>query len=790
MAAKSAISDVSRVQNIPLAIANKIKSLVPERGFDVSQVVAVEGKEPAKMPKVNLKNCYKYVPDLRKLINGQDSADIQLSDQANNVASMLTYAQELEDTNRQVGIHACGVIIGADDLTKFAPICTIKDKKLNKDVVVTQYDGHVVESVGLIKMDFLGLSTLTLIKEALSNIKKTHGIDIDIDNIPIDDKRTYELYGSGHTIGTFQFESEGMQKYLCELKPTQLTDLIAMNALYRPGPMDYIKTFIDRKLGKEPIVYDIPVMEKYLKDTYGVTVYQEQVMLLSQLLANFTKGEADTLRKAMGKKNFAMLAILKPKFMEGGKKNGHDPKVLEKIWSDWEKFASYAFNKSHAACYAWVAYQTGYLKAHYPAEFMAANLTQNSSDIKKVKKFMEECKAMKINVKGPDINESELNFTVNKKGEIRFGLGGIKGVGTGAVDAIVREREKNGRYKDVFNFVERVSLTACNSKTIQSLAIAGAFDNLGIRREQILAEMPGNIKFLDALMRYGNNYQSDKEQNTNTLFGTMSDVVSIQRPTPPDVPDMPMLEKLNLEKECVGMYLSAHPLDPFRFDLEHFCNISPRDLNNINNLQNREVTFGGLVTDIREGISKSEKPYKIFTIEDFLGSGEVALFGKEYESYSRMVVKNEKLYIRGKIAESRFPDKDGKRPFKLQIEGINMLSNIRERLIKKLSIDMDLKMVNETTVEMLRKAFSTKGSVNLSFMLIDAENGLTLNLMSRNTSIDMNDEVIQFLLENQNIMEYRLNDGKIKRRKVEERTEQADEKEEDTKMPNDEPEID
>ena len=437
MATKSSIADVGRVQKVPIPKVNEIKAFVPDKFPDSIK------DEKGKTPKVNLKNCFKYVPEMKALVEGDDE----------NISSMLTYAQQLEETNRQIGIHACGVIIGASDLTNYAPLCTIKDKDTKEDVLVTQYDGHVVETVGLIKMDFLGLKTLTQIKDALANIKKTRGIDVDIDNIPIDDEETYKLYSSGNTIGTFQFESPGMQKYLRELKPTVFEDLIAMNALYRPGPMDYIPTFIARKTGREPISYPIPIMEKYLKDTYGVTVYQEQVMLLSRLLADFTRGESDKLRKAMGKKQMETLQELKGKFMDGGKSNGHNEKILDKIWKDWEKFASYAFNKSHAACYSWVAYQTAYLKAHYPAEFMAANLTVAKDDIKDVTKFMDECKNMKISVLAPDVNESEMNFTVNSHGDIRFGLGGIKGVGEDAVEAILQERAKNGKFLSIFDFV-------------------------------------------------------------------------------------------------------------------------------------------------------------------------------------------------------------------------------------------------------------------------------------------------------------------------------------------------
>ena len=776
MATKSSLADVCRVQKIDLKISNAIKKLVPDRDFDENQVKAVEGSVPKKMPKVNLKNCYKYIPDFKKLLEGQDTADIQLGDAAEAIPSILTYAQELEDTNRQIGIHACGVIIGADDLTKFAPVCTVKDRKTNQDVVVTQYDGHVVESVGLIKMDFLGLSTLSLIKEAIRNIKKTTGKDIDIDHIPIDDKLTYKLYSEGRTIGTFQFESPGMQKYLRDLQPTQISDLIAMNALYRPGPMDYIPQFIRRKHGEEPITYDIPVMEKYLKDTYGVTVYQEQVMLLSRLLAGFTRGEADTLRKAMGKKIAAMLAMLKPKFIDGGKKNGHDEKILLKIWADWEKFASYAFNKSHAACYAWVAYQTGYLKAHYPAEYMAANLTQSKDSITDVQKFMEECKAMKITVKGPDVNESELNFTVNKKGEIRFGLGGIKGVGGGAVESIVKEREANGKYKDIFDFVERVNLASCNSKTIQSLAQAGAFDSLDVRREVFFGDSSDRDRFLDTLVRYGNVYQTDKKSNTNTLFGQISETVAIPHPHVPDVPEMPLLEKLNLEKEVVGIFLSGHPLDPFRFELDYYCTVSPNELEDLERFRNCDVSFGGLVTESREGLTKNNKPYKVFTIEDYNGSKEIALFGKDYESFGRTIDKNSTLFIKARVEERQYADKEGKKPLEVKVKSVRLLSNIRDELIKKITIKINLRDLNKMNIKMLQDALQKKGNVNLYFMVQDEETGLTLNLLSHAQSIEVTNELADFLYKNENMVSFTLNDDKWKqRRKKEEVVEQSDE---------------
>ena len=673
MATKSAIADVGRVQRIPLARVNEIKSFIPDRGFPDNIK-----DEKGKLPKVNLKNCYKYVDELRMLLNGDEP----------QIRNMLTYAAQLEDTIRQVGVHACGVIIGADDLTKFAPLSTVEDKATGKRVLVTEYDGHVVESVGLIKMDFLGLKTLTIIKECLKNIKKAHDIDIDIDHISIEDAETYKLFQEGRTVGVFQFESAGMRKYMKELKPTVMGDLIAMNALYRPGPMDYIPQFIRRKHGLEPVTYDIPVMEKYLKDTYGVTVYQEQVMLLSRLLANFTRGESDQLRKAMGKKIMAMLAELKPKFINGGKANGHDEKTLEKIWADWEKFASYAFNKSHAACYSWVAYQTAYLKAHYPAEFMAANLTVAKDDIKDVTKFMDECKAMKISVLAPDVNESEMNFTVNNKGDIRFGLGGVKGVGEGAVEAIIHEREKNGKYKDLFDFLERVNLQACNRKTVESLALAGAFDCFeGFYREQLFTTTAKGDNTLEMVMRYGNRFQQDKQERSISLFdGFDCGGVEVQRPELPIVPRWSAIERLNKEKELIGIFLSAHPLDEWEFEVRELCNTtaeqmqqfdawatpsarntaSPQSDENTEEEEPKEkltpnqwiekhagqpLHLGGIIVAAEDRMSQKGNPWGKYTIEDYTGSYQFSVFGETYQRFAALLKPNVYVYLSGVIQQ-------------------------------------------------------------------------------------------------------------------------------------------
>ena len=673
MATKSAIADVGRVQRIPLARVNEIKGFIPDRGFPDNIK-----DERGKSPKVNLKNCYKYVDELRMLLNGDEP----------QIRNMLTYAAQLEDTIRQVGVHACGVIIGADDLTKFAPLSTVEDRESGKRVLVTEYDGHVVESVGLIKMDFLGLKTLTIIKECLQNIYKAHGISIDIDHISIEDADTYKLFQEGKTVGVFQFESAGMRKYMKELKPTVIGDLIAMNALYRPGPMDYIPQFIRRKHGLEPVTYDIPIMEKYLKDTYGVTVYQEQVMLLSRLLANFTRGESDQLRKAMGKKIEALLAELKPKFINGGKSNGHDEKVLEKIWKDWEKFASYAFNKSHAACYSWVAYQTAYLKAHYPAEFMAANLTVAKDDIKDVTKFMDECKAMKISVLAPDVNESEMNFTVNSKGDVRFGLGGIKGVGEGAVEAIINERKKNGKYKDLFDFLERVNLQSCNRKTVESLALAGAFDCFdGFYREQLFSSNAKGENILEIVMRYGNRFQQDKQEQSITLFDGFGGLgVEVQRPELPIVPRWSAIERLNKEKNLIGIFLSAHPLDEWEFEVREMCNINAEEMNQFdawsspsarltaNNNSDEEIEedeekekltpnqwiekhagqplhIAGIIVAAEDRMSQKGNPWGKYTIEDYSGSYQFSVFGETYQRFAALLKPNVYVYLTGVIQQ-------------------------------------------------------------------------------------------------------------------------------------------
>ena len=754
MATKSSVADVGRVQKVPLPIVNAIKKLIPDKGFEEYQVKAVDGEVPKKMPKVNLGTCYKYIPELQQLVKGiqpdTDNFKIPLEGQNENIEQMLKYAKDLEDTNRQIGIHACGVIIGAQDLTDIAPVCTIKDKEADTDVVVTQYDGHVVESVGLIKMDFLGVKTLSLQKETLKNIKKHHGIDIDLEAIPIDDKLTYQLYSEGRTIGTFQFESPGMQKYLKELKPNNINDLIAMNALYRPGPMDYIPTFINRKLGREPISYDIPIMEKYLKDTYGVTVYQEQVMLLSRLLAGFTRGQADSLRKAMGKKIAAMLADLKPKFIEGGKKNGHDEQILLKIWGDWEKFASYAFNKSHAACYAWVAYQTGYLKAHYPAEYMAANLTRNKDSIDDVKKFMEECKAMKIEVKGPDINEFDLDFSVTKGGGIRFGLGGIKGVGEAAVEGIVAEREKNGPYKDIYDFVERVNLTQVNRRTLESLAIAGAFDSFkDLKRAQFLELCEGdNITFSEALGKYGQKMKSGGNVGANSLFGDTVQV-AVKKPQPSPCDEWNDLIRLNKEKELVGIYLSAHPLDQYKLEIETYCNATMAQMAaNDETLRSKsELRLAGIVTAAAERTTKTGNPWGQLTVEDFSGSHQFAMFSKDYMTYKSFFTTGYAVLIKGKM-QARYNNPN---EFEFRVSSIEFLSDMKDKMLNAITLSLPVNEISPGVISMLHRiSASNKGHSTLEFNIYDPKTNVKIKMHSRSCRVRIDNSLISEL-DRQNI---------------------------------------
>ena len=731
MATKNSIKDVARVEKLPLEQANYLCKQIPD-----------------KLPdglKMNLTNAIKCIPELRE---AEASPDPKLH-------NTMEYAKMLEGTVRGTGIHACGFIICRDPISDWVPVSIAEDKSdPGHKLRCTQYDGHVIESTGLIKMDFLGLKTLSILKEAVENVRLTTGKVIDLDTIPIDDPLTYQLYCEGRTIGTFQFESPGMQKYLRELHPSVFEDLIAMNALYRPGPMDYIPSFIARKNGKEEIKYDIPCMEKYLKDTYGITVYQEQVMLLSRQLANFTRGESDALRKAMGKKKKAIVDAMKPKFIEGGKANGHDPKVLEKIWSDWEKFASYAFNKSHATCYSWVSYQTAYLKAHHPAEYMAAVMSRNLDNITEITKLMDECRAMGIPTLGPDVNESRQKFSANKKGEIRFGISAIKGVGGAAADAIIDEREKNGPYKDVFDFMQRVNLGAVNRKGVESLVLSGAFDGFGaMKREDFFATNAKGEAFIDTLVRYGQTYQAEQMQMRNSLFGGDNEVAIA---TPPIIKGERWsdIERLNRERDLVGIYLSAHPLDEYKIVLDNLCNTHCSELADVSALSGREsVVIGGIVTAIKSKFTKTGKPCGFVTIEDFAGSGELAMFGEEWGRWSGMFKEGCAVYITAKC-QQRYRDS---KFFDLRIQNIEYLQTIKDKAIDRITISLSADLLDEKVVEELNEIIcDNPGQTKLFFRLHDSRGKNHVLLRSQNRTVDVKRNLITYI-EQTPALDYKIN---------------------------------
>ncbi len=731
MATKNSIKDVARVEKLPLEKANWLCKLIPD-----------------KLPdglKMNLGNAIKCIPELRE---AEASPDPKLH-------NTMEYAKMLEGTVRGTGIHACGFIICRDKISDWVPVSVAEDKNdPGHKLRCTQYDGHVIESTGLIKMDFLGLKTLSIMKEAVENIRVTTGETIDLDTIPIDDELTYQLYCDGRTIGTFQFESPGMQKYLRELHPSVFEDLIAMNALYRPGPMDYIPSFIARKNGREEIKYDIPCMEKYLKDTYGITVYQEQVMLLSRQLADFTRGESDALRKAMGKKKKAIVDAMKPKFIEGGKKNGHDPKVLEKIWGDWEKFASYAFNKSHATCYSWVSYQTAYLKAHYPAEYMAAVMSRNLDNITEITKLMDECRAMNIPTLGPDVNESRQKFSANKKGEIRFGISAIKGVGGAAAEAIIKERESNGPYKTVFDFIQRVSLSSCNRKCIESLVLSGGFDCFTeLRREDYFAKNAKGEMFIDQLVRYGQLYQTEMMQQKYSLFG---DDNAIEISTPAIIKGEPWsdIERLNKERDLVGIYLSAHPLDEYKVILDNLCNTSCQEMEDVSRLQGREqVVIGGIVTAIRQKYTKTGKPCGFVTIEDFDGSGVLALFGEDWGKWAGMFQIGSTVYINAELKQ-RFRDSA---LYDLKVTDVKYLQTVKDSTLTKITISVNTDKLDAQVVEELNEIINENpGKTQLFFQLRDSQGKNHVLLKSRSVSIDIRSRLLQYI-EQQDGLEYKIN---------------------------------
>ena len=729
MATKMAIKDVARVQKLPLSESDRLCKAIPDR--------LPSGR------KMNLSNAIEDIPELQQ---AEASPDPLLS-------NTMKYARMLEGNVRGTGVHACGTIICRDPITDWVPVSTADDKETGEKMLVTQYEGSVIEDTGLIKMDFLGLKTLSILKEAVENVRLSRGIEVDIDNVPIDDPLTYKLYCEGRTIGTFQFESPGMQKYLRELQPSVFEDLIAMNALYRPGPMDYIPDFIDRKQGRKPIEYDLPVMEKYLKDTYGITVYQEQVMLLSRLLADFTRGESDALRKAMGKKLRDKLDQMKPKFISGGEKNGHDPKILEKIWADWEKFASYAFNKSHATCYSWVAYQTAYMKANYPAEYMAAVMSR-SKDIADVTKLMDECKAMGIRVLGPDVNESNLKFTVNKSGDIRFGLGAVKGVGESAVHSIIDERRKNGPYTNVFDLVQRVNLNACNRRAVESMALAGALDSFTeLKREQYFALNTKNEAFLDTLLRYGNRYQVDKATAANSLFGG-ENMVEIATPDIPQAESWSDLERLNKERDLVGIYLSAHPLDDFQVILEQVCNTKMKELEDLSPLVTREeITLGGMVTGLRTGNTKKGNPYGIAKIEDYSGSGELAFFGQDSVNYQGYLGERTFLFIKGRCQPRTYKQDE----LEFKVTSMELLPDVKDRLLERITITMPLEKLDKTLVmELAELARKSPGNTELHFCITDQIAKHVVDLKSNNMKVSVTRELISFIKQHEEF-DFRIN---------------------------------
>lgn len=718
MAAKMAIRDVARIQRLPLPEADRLAKMVPER------------------PGVNLKEAYNEVPELKKEKSSKDPL----------VASTLQYAEILEGSVRHTGLHACGIIIGRDSLIDHVPVCTSKDSEL----LVTQFDGKHIEDVGMLKMDFLGLKTLSIIKDAVANIFESKGIRVDVTNLPFDDPKTYDLYSRGDTTGLFQFESPGMKKHLRNLKPNRFEDLIAMNALYRPGPMEYIPNYIARKHGKEKIAYELPEMEETLKETYGITVYQEQVMLLSMKLAGFTRGEADSMRKAMGKKNRKIMDEMKEKFIQGSLSKGHPEDRVRKIWTDWESFAEYAFNKSHSTCYAYVSYQTAYLKANYPAEFMAAVLSRNFTDIKKIGQFIEECRRMNIAVLGPDVNESNVRFTVNSRGDIRFGLGAIKGVGESAVQTIIEERKKNGLFRDIYDFVERADKQTINRKVLEGLAYAGAFDGFShIGREQFFQPCGNDTSFIDSLIRYGNRLSNEKTSNQQTLFGE-SNGETITRPEPAAAVEWDLMEKIAKEKELLGMYLTAHPLDQFKPEIRSFTNTSLYSLNNeLQDFKNREVAFAGIVKSFRQGLQqKSNRPYGNAVLEDYTDSYQLNLWGNDFVNFKNFFEPGVSLLIRGFVEEWE-SKKDNRKGISLRIKTIHVLTEARKDLVKAVLLSMNLENLNEIFIQNLQ-SFLVKQDKNakaklLRFRIVDNETNIKIDMFSRNQLVDISEEFFNFL---------------------------------------------
>ena len=738
MAAKSSIRDTARVLDLPLGDADRIAKLIPT----MSKLGKIFG-----VPEAELKKKFRS-DDLEKvnnLLNISEGDDLE--------AQTVNMARVLEGSLRNTGIHACGVIITPDDITNFVPVATAKDS----DLYVTQFDNSVVENAGLLKMDFLGLKTLTLIKDTVKIVKAKHGVELVPDDFPLDDEKTYELFQRGDTVGIFQYESVGMQKHLKDLRPTVFDDLIAMNALYRPGPMEYIPTFISRKNGMAQITYDLPEMEEYLKETYGITVYQEQVMLLSQKLAGFTKGEADVLRKAMGKKIFSLLQKLRPQFLDGGEKNGHPRETLEKIWKDWEAFASYAFNKSHSTCYAYIAYQTAYLKAHYPAEYMAAVLSNNMNDIKQVTFFMEECKRMGLEVLGPDVNESYYKFAVNKDNAVRFGMGAIKGVGRSAVETIVGLRKEDGPYRSVFDMAKRVDLRSANKKAFENLALAGGFDSFGQgHRAQYFHEEGDGITFLEKVIKYGAKYQENENSSQVSLFGDASEV-QIPEPVVPPCEEWGTMEKLRREKEVVGIYISGHPLDDFKTEINTFCNANVSAFANLEEHVNRELCFAGVITDVQHRVSKNGKGWALFTMEDYTDSFEFRIFGEEYLKYRHFLMINSFAFVKVFVREGWVNRDTGKKGEpRLQYNSFMLLQEVMEAFAKKLTIKLDIDRIAEENIRELKDTLVLhKGNHSLNFVVYEMEEEIKVNLSSRKQKVQISSELLTTLEEKE--VHYKLN---------------------------------
>ena len=724
MATKLAIKDVARVLQLPLSESNRLCKLIPDK---------LPAGPDGKVPKMNLPNAIKAIPELREAEASHDPL----------MRNTIRYAKMLEGNVRNTGVHACGFIICRDDISDWVPVSTADDKETGEKLHCTQYEGKVIEETGLIKMDFLGLKTLSILREAVKNIRHSLGIEIDVDALDIEDPATYDLYCDGRTVGTFQFESPGMQKYLRELHPSTFEDLIAMNALYRPGPMEYIPQFIKRKHGEEPITYDLPCMEKYLKDTYGITVYQEQVMLLSREIADFTRGESDNLRKAMGKKLIDKLNHMYPKFVAGGNAHGYDPAVLEKIWKDWTAFASYAFNKSHATCYSWVAYQTAYLKANFPAQYMAAVMSRSIGNIADLTKFLDECKAMRLVCLGPDVNESYRKFSVNHLGDIRFGLGGIKGLGDNAVQAIIDERERGGKFTSVFDFFERVNLNICNRKNLECLALSGAFDSFGeMRREQFFGQSESGLPYLDALLTYGQRFQMENEESTNSLFGD-SEAVEISKPQPPTTFERwSDLEKLNRERELIGIYISGHPLDDYAIVLNNLCTIGMPAVADLNPFINQEITFGGIVTAAEERISKRGSAFGKIRIEDFKGGGEFLVFGDTWAQFKGYLAVGNSVFITAGVQPPRW----GKGDPDLAIKKVEWLADVKDRKIQSITINARLEEIDVPLVtEILELVHNAVGESALQFNIYDASSAQKVTLSSRNSRIDVTHELIRYI---------------------------------------------